>query len=93
MRVLKRRLVPRLSGRFSFGGESQRGGFRVSRADSAIAHCTGKPSYLEPISGSMHVPIEGLLARLKKIEDRSRSGEKSNQSHDEKPPRNNVTAL
>jgi hypothetical protein len=43
-------------------GETQRASVNISRANSVKAQCTGKPSYLEPISGSLHVPIEGLLA-------------------------------
>ena len=38
-------------------------------------------SYLEPISGSLQKPIEGLPSLLKKIEDRSRIDEKHNQKH------------
>jgi hypothetical protein len=42
------------------GGGSQRGCSFSSWAGSAVAHCTGeRRSYLEPNSGSMHVPIEG----------------------------------
>jgi hypothetical protein len=31
-----------------------------------------KPSYLEPVSQSLHVPIEGVYRKAEKIEDRSR---------------------
>jgi hypothetical protein len=42
------------------GGENQRGISTPIRANSAIAQCTGKPSYLKPNSSRMHKPIEGL---------------------------------
>jgi hypothetical protein len=47
-----------------FLGSESIEGFKLdySWADSAIARCIGKPSYLEPISGSMHVSIEGEVA-------------------------------
>ena len=40
-------------------------------------------AYLEPISGSMQKPIEGLPARLKKIEEGSAIVQKHNQNHAE----------
>jgi len=40
------------------GGEIQRGSLTHDTGYSETAHCIGMPSYLEPISGSMHVPIE-----------------------------------
>ena len=67
------------------GGESQRGKAVSSPGYSEEAHCTGKtPSYLEPISQSMHRTIEeGVCPR--KIEDRSRIGAFRSQWHVEKP--------
>jgi len=44
------------------GGGEQRGCLNSSAGYSSKAHCTGKPSYLEPISGSMQKPIEGSIA-------------------------------
>ena len=37
--------------------------------------------YLAPISGSMHVSIEGVYGTTEKIEDRSRIGETTLQNH------------
>ena len=45
------------------------------------AQLIGKPSYLEPISGSLHVPIEGVYSTAERREDRSRIGEKTAQNH------------
>ena len=42
------------------GGEVQRGSLTQFSGYSEKAQCTGKPSYLEPISGSMQKPIGGL---------------------------------
>ena len=42
---------------------------------------------MEPNSGSMHVPIEGVYSATEKIEDRVANGEKHNQKHVEKPAR------
>ena len=39
---------------------------------------------MEPNSGSMHVPIEGVYSATEKIEDRVANGEKHNQKHVEK---------
>ena len=69
------------------GGENQRSKLFLIRANSAKAHCTGKPPYLEPISQSMHVPVEGVYCIAEKIEDRSRIGEKHSQNHVEKQRR------
>ena len=63
------------------GGESQRSRLISFRANSAKAKCTGKPAYLEPISGSMHVPIEGVYRTAEKIEERVAIEEKSNRNH------------
>ena len=67
------------------GGEDQRSKLFLIWASSAKAHCTGKPSYLEPNSGSLHVPVEGVYRVAEKIEDRSRIGEKQRQNNAEKP--------
>ena len=69
------------------GGENHRSSLNLIRAISAKAHCTGNPSYLEPISGSLHVPIEGVYPAAEKIEDRSRIGEKQRQNHAENAAR------
>jgi len=44
------------------GGESQRVIFSVFSGYSKSAQCTGKPSYLESISGSIQKPIEDRSA-------------------------------
>jgi hypothetical protein len=59
VRVLKWLFVSRFLGNSRMGGERQRSYLGVFRADSAIARCTGTRSYLEPISSSMLVPLEG----------------------------------
>ena len=57
------------------GGENQQDSLNRFSGYSKSAHCIGMPSYLEPNSGSLHVPIEGVyLAIAEKIEDRSRIG-------------------
>jgi len=67
------------------GGGIQRGSLIHDTGYSTKAHCIGKPSYLEPNSGSLHGTIEGVYpAAAEKIEDRSRIGEKHNQKHVEK---------
>src|SRR3990170_2956120 len=64
------------------GGENQRGSVIHDMDYSEKAQCTGNPgSYLEPISNSMHVPIEGVYSAAEKIEDRSRIGCRVNQKH------------
>ena len=40
-------------------------------------------SYLEPISGSLHVPIEGVYRAAEKTEDRVAIGEEAAQNHTE----------
>ena len=60
------------------GGEVQRGSLTQFSGYSDKAQCIGKRSYLEPISGSMQKPIEGLS---KKIEDRVTIGEETAQKH------------
>jgi len=60
---------------------SQRGKAVSSPGYSGIAQCTGTRSYLEPNSGSLQKPIEGVYSLLEKIEDRSRIGEKTAQNH------------
>ena len=69
------------------GGENQRSSLTLDTGYSETAQCIGKPSYLEPISGSLQKPVEGLLSLLKKIEDRSAIEEKHNQNHVEKQKR------
>ena len=67
------------------GGEIQRRRLNGATGYSRKAHCTGKPSYLEPNSGSLHVPIEGVYSyRLEKIEDRGAIGEETAQKNAEK---------
>jgi hypothetical protein len=63
------------------GGEVQRGNSNRFRDYSVKAQCIGKRSYLEPISGSLHVPIEGVYRVTEKIEGRVANGEKHNQNH------------
>ena len=69
------------------GGEIQRGSLTHDTGYSAKAQCIGKPSYLEPNSGSMHVPIEGVYRTTEKIEDRVAIGEKTAQNHVENAAR------
>jgi hypothetical protein len=45
------------------GGEVERGSLTQFSGYSVNAQCIGKRSYLEPNSGSMQKPIEGLLAK------------------------------
>src|SRR4030065_2535435 len=59
------------------GGEIQRGSLTHDTGYSKTVYCTGKSSYLEPISGSMQKPIEGEVA----------IGEKHNKNQDEKAAR------
>jgi hypothetical protein len=59
------------------GGEKQRDISTYLPGYSETAQCIGKPSYLEPISGSLHVPIEGRVT----------IGEKHNQKHVENAAR------
>ena len=66
------------------GGEVERGRLRQFAGYSETAQCTGMPAYLEPISGSLHVPIEGVYSATEKIEDKVAIGEKRNQNHAEK---------
>ena len=51
------------------GGEIQRESVTHDMGYSASAHCIGKRSYLEPISQSMHVPIEEVYSAPEKTED------------------------
>ena len=69
------------------GGEIQRGSLTHDTGYSTKAHCIGKQSYLEPNSGSMHVPIEGVYRITEKIEDRVAIEEKHNQNHAENAAR------
>jgi hypothetical protein len=70
------------------GGEIQRGNLTHDTGYSAKAQFTGKqPSYLEPNSGSLHVPIEGVYRITEKIEDRVTIGEKTAQNHVENTAR------
>ena len=68
-------------------GEIQRGGLTRNTGYSATAHCTGTRSYLEPISQSLHVPIEGVYRVAEKREDRSAIGGKHNQNYVENAAR------
>jgi hypothetical protein len=45
------------------GGESQKASLNQVTGYSTYAHCIGKPSYLEPNSGSLQKPIEGVYAK------------------------------
>ena len=63
------------------GGESQRRSLTYDTGYSETAQFTGTPSYLEPNSGSLHVPTEGVYRVTEKIEDRSAIGEKHNQNN------------
>jgi hypothetical protein len=65
------------------GGEIQQTSLNRNTGYSDQTHCTGNPAYLEPNSGSLQKPIEGVYQ--KKIEDRSRIGCSVNQKHAEKP--------
>jgi hypothetical protein len=65
------------------GGENQQDSLNRFSGYSKSAHCIGMPSYLEPNSGSMHVPIEGVYRATEKTEDRVAIGEKHNQNHAE----------
>jgi hypothetical protein len=69
------------------GGEKRRDISTYLSGYSETAQCIGKLSYLEPISGSLHVPIEGVYCTAEKIEDRSRIGDKHNQKHVENAAR------
>src|SRR3989337_1045101 len=42
------------------GGEKQRSRLTHATGYSEKAQCTGKPSYLQPISSSMQKPVEGV---------------------------------
>ena len=63
------------------GGEIQRGRLNHVAGYSEKAQCIGKRSYLEPISGSLHVLIEGVYRTPEKTEDRVAIGEKTAQNH------------
>jgi len=64
------------------GGGIQRGSLIHDTGYSTKAHCIGKPSYLEPNSGSLHGTIEGVYpAAAEKIEDKVAIGGKHNQKH------------
>jgi len=67
-----------------WGGEVERGRLRQFAGYSATAQCTGMPAYLEPNSGSLHVPIEGVYPATEKIEDKVAIGGKHSQNHAEK---------
>ena len=72
-------VLARFSVNIVLGGESQQGSLSHVLGYSVIAHCIGKPSYLEPISGSMQKPVEG--SAWKKIEDMVAIGSFVNQKH------------
>ena len=66
----------------SRGGEPNRE--TQSMVPKAFRSCpphTAHNAYLEPISGSMQKPIEGVYPPAEKIEDRSAIGEKHNQNN------------
>ena len=68
------------------GGENQRSSLIISSGYSNKAQFIGKPpSYLEPNSGSLQKPIEGVYAE--NIEDRARIGVLRCQCHVEKSAR------
>jgi hypothetical protein len=69
------------------GGEIQRGSLTHDTGYSTKAQCIGKQSYLEPNSGSLHVPIEGVYRITEKTEDRVAIGEKTAQNHVENTAR------
>ena len=69
------------------GGESQRSSLTYDTGYSETPQFTGTPSYLEPISGSLHVPIEVVYRATEKTEDRVAIGEKRNQNHAENTAR------
>jgi hypothetical protein len=66
-----RRLFSAFSVKIVMGGENQ-SSLTHDSGCYVKAQCTGKPpSYLEPNSGSMHVPIEGVYRAAEKLEGRS----------------------
>jgi len=69
------------------GGEIQRSSLNHDTGYSTTAQCTGKRSYLEPNSQSLHVPIEGVYRITEKTEDRVAIGEKTAQNHVENTAR------
>ena len=70
------------------GGENRRSILTLDRDYSEKAQRTCKaPSYLEPNSGSLHVPIEGVYSAAEKTEGRVAIGEKTGQNHVEKQSR------
>jgi len=76
------------------GGELQRSRLNEASGYSRKAHYIGMPSYLEPNSGSLHVPIEGVYSyRLEKIEDRVTIGEEYSQNHVENQRRIRLDGL
>jgi hypothetical protein len=78
-------LAERINQMFMVGGGERQRGKAVSRPGySEKAQCTGMPSYLEPISQSMHRTIEEGVCP-KKIEDRSHIDAFRSQWHVEKP--------
>jgi hypothetical protein len=81
VRVLKHLLVFPFLGDSEMGGENQKGSLKQFSGYFTKAQCTGKLSYLEPISQSLHVPTEGVYRKTEKIEDRVAIGEKHNQNH------------
>ena len=70
------------------GGENRRSILTLDRDYSEKAQYIGKsPSYLEPISGSLHVPIEGVYSAAEKTEGRVAIGEETVQNHVENAAR------
>ena len=65
------------------GGEKQRDISTYLSGYSETAQCIGNHHIWSLLAVHMQKPIEGLLALLKNIEDRSTIGEKHNQNHAE----------
>jgi hypothetical protein len=64
------------------GGEpTRKKGFFVDEAFRLCPLHFACTAYLEPISGSLHVPIERVYRVTEKIEDRSRIGAETAQTH------------
>ena len=60
MTVHIRQLSSASCGEIVMGGENQQPSLNQSTGYSETAKCAGKPSYLEPISGSLQKSIEGV---------------------------------
>jgi hypothetical protein len=66
------------------GGESQRASLNQVTGYSEKAQCTGKPAYLEPISGSLQKPVGGLS---EKTGEGVAIGAETRQKHVENQPK------